>query len=164
MLDYLLFEAAPNQPSSGFCRLTLPHWVNLYPGHPGHPFLSKPAQQWLQLTQAGDEKAEHYLSVMAQPGWIRKDVIIDCLERFSSPVYVVRYHLNDGTGKVCLYQSKDLEWNGLKDFTIYLMTLYSIIRRFGGLHYDPDLGCLNRPSAVDRFLDASCPSRFSHVR
>src|SRR5712664_1193195 len=27
-----------------------------------------------------------------------------------------------------------------------------------------DLGCLNRPSAVDRFLDFSCQSRFSHVR
>jgi hypothetical protein len=27
-----------------------------------------------------------------------------------------------------------------------------------------DVGCLNRPSAVDRFLDFSCPSRFSHVR
>src|SRR5712692_9292317 len=26
------------------------------------------------------------------------------------------------------------------------------------------LGCLNRPSAVDRFLDFSCQSRFSHVR
>ena len=28
----------------------------------------------------------------------------------------------------------------------------------------PDVGCLNRPSAVDRFLDFSCQSRFSHVR
>src|SRR5712691_12209891 len=26
------------------------------------------------------------------------------------------------------------------------------------------VGCLNRPSAVDRFLDSSCQSRFSHVR
>jgi hypothetical protein len=46
----------------------------------------------------------------------------------------------------------------------YLLSVVDGRTAFSRIKAVPRVGCLNRPSAVDRFLDASYPSRFSHVR
>lgn len=144
-LDSIPFEGKPDSmtdiaPDQRYCRVQLDTWVNgsWSDGSPLHPFLSANAQEWFKYEQQDKE----FSLVLSQLPWARR-LAQACMEKtFYPPLTIMRFQINDRENRVIHIGYADKESRvsrraeaGLID----LLTMFSLVRRASGAHFDTDL-------------------------
>ncbi len=143
-LDMIRYEA-PSDSMRGilvdhpFCRLDRANWVGAsWDGSDFlHPFLSPNARKW--LTQEKTEPAYSWL--LAQPGWVPKEIFWDAFDTYYPPVTILHFALNNGKNRIIIGGHPETT---ASDFLksgnfLTLLTAFSVVRRATGTHYTPDI-------------------------
>lgn len=129
-------DIAADQP---YCRVILSTWANAtWPDQsPLHPFLSTNAQEWLK----NEEQHNEYSLLLSQLPWAKK-LALSCLEdEFYPPLTILRFQLHEKENRVIHvgYADKYPRLPGGRIALIDLLTIFSIVRRASGAHFDTDL-------------------------
>jgi hypothetical protein len=140
-LNHIKFDAAPDSDGrllgSPFHRLTLNNWV--FNRTIDHPFLTAPARKWCHVQK--DDPVHGWL--LSQPGWAT-DKVLNAIVHFAPTVSFVRFHV-DGQNDRIIVTGEPPTHVPLVD----LMTLYSVVRRASGSHYDPESRLCHHKSCPD---------------
>jgi hypothetical protein len=111
---------------SPFHRLNLHQWV--FNRSFEHPFLTAPAQKWFKAA----ENEGVYRWLLSQPGWAGEKVL-NAIVDLAPTLSFVRFHV-DGQHDRVIATGEPSKAVPVPD----LMTLYSVVRRASGSHYDPE--------------------------
>lgn len=143
-LEDIPFEKGPDSmrdiaADQAYCRVTLSNWVNAtWPDHsPLHPFLSTNAQEWLK----NEERHPEYGLLLSQLPWAKKLALSSMEGEFYPPLTILRFQVNEKENRVIHvgYVEKFVLVPGGRAPLIDLLTMFSIVRRATGSHFDTDL-------------------------
>lgn len=144
------FEAPPDSCTkilgTVYYHLTLDAWVMgglRYDNHVAtHPFLGPAARRW----HSREYDQPEYGWVLDYPGWMSPETFRTCRTEFSPPVTVFRFHMPDGADRTFLWGTGDIsgftsfpseeEDPGHRGFITDFMTMYGVVRRASGAHFD----------------------------
>jgi len=167
---YAGFEGPPDSTTDllkpTYCRLTLDHWTA---NSLEHPLLSKSARAWIEAAAENPV----YGWAIDQPAWA-SDVLSKAREDFEPTATVVRFGLAGTGNRVFVMSREDRLTYDIRD----LLTIWSVIRRAAGSHFDPDHRlchhsscpefqanyCNSYPIIPSRFEDCGFPPRLKRIR
>lgn len=135
ILDQVDFESSDEEGliiNDPFRRLRLDDWIGTSYGaaHNTHPFLNEPAKAWAQRVEIDPDGPFSW--VLDQPGWLDSSQIREVINTFR-PLTLARFHLPDGDGAL-VTTGDDVDMEVARA----VLTIYSVIRRASGAHFDPD--------------------------
>jgi hypothetical protein len=151
-LSELPYEAKENVDGkilgSPYHRIGLDQWVGSSlssedGGFLFHPFIGLPARKWIEDQKTNPE----YGLLMDHPNYVRPETFRSCLNEFSPPLTIFRFHLGNGrdqvfstgeanaTGFTSLPLRSASEWRA---FVADALTIYGAVRRASGAHFDAE--------------------------
>jgi hypothetical protein len=136
-LSMIPFKAQPDCDvkilGSPYHRITV-NWLGT---KPPHPMLTEMAAKWHRL----EENDYRYKLVLDQPGYLDGDFVAEVLRDFA-PFTIMCFHLRSGQTRVVVAPAGDVgEGDHVLHGYLWLqaLSLYSVVRRAAGAHFDPEL-------------------------